>query len=169
MVSLRGEAARLDVLSLYLEFGGSLVRIVGRSVEAPEGVVEDACQAAWMRLLRDPGRLTRAAAYTWLIKTALHEACRLTRRGCRDASLEGEDEESSGISRLTAPGPEVVLARRERLRVVSDLPERQQRLVWLRALGLSYEEIACRERTTSRTVHRQLDRARHRLRLLEAA
>ena len=45
-----------------------------------------------------------------------------------------------------------------------NLPERQQRLVWLQGLGLSYTEMAAHEGATPRTVERQLMRAKKRLR-----
>ena len=53
---------------------------------------------------------------------------------------------------------------RERLEGVHRLPERQQRLVWLHAFGLSYAEMAAHEGCTPRTVDRQLLRARAALR-----
>jgi DNA-directed RNA polymerase specialized sigma24 family protein len=40
------------------------------------------------------------------------------------------------------------------------LPIRQQRLLWLHALGLTYTEMAAHEGCTRRTVERQLLRAK---------
>jgi len=54
--------------------------------------------------------------------------------------------------------------RQERIREVRCLPERQQRVVWLHALGLSYTEMAAHEGCTRRTVDRQLLRARRAIR-----
>ena len=55
---------------------------------------------------------------------------------------------------------------REQLKLIRQLPERQQRILWLHALGLSYEEIAAYTGDTPRTVERQLLRGRSRLREL---
>jgi DNA-directed RNA polymerase specialized sigma24 family protein len=53
---------------------------------------------------------------------------------------------------------------RERLELVHRLPARQQRLLWLKAIGLSYTEIAAESGLTVRSVERQLQRGRARLR-----
>ena len=68
------------------------------------------------------------------------------------------DELPNSRSRLATPHE--LVERRERLREVQRLPERQQRVVWLHAIGLSYAEIALTEGCTRRTVDRQLLRAR---------
>ena len=60
--------------------------------------------------------------------------------------------------------PEQLLEHRERIRELGRLPERQQRVVWLHAFGLSYVEMATHEGCTRRTVERQLLRARQTLR-----
>jgi RNA polymerase sigma factor (sigma-70 family) len=57
-----------------------------------------------------------------------------------------------------------VAEERQRLVDLDRLPERQQRLVWLQGLGLSYVEMAEREGCTTRTVERQLLRARRTMR-----
>jgi RNA polymerase sigma factor (sigma-70 family) len=62
------------------------------------------------------------------------------------------------------PAAHEVTERRERLRAVGALPERQQRVIWLRALGLNYAEMATQLGCTRRTVDRQLFEARRALR-----
>jgi RNA polymerase sigma factor (sigma-70 family) len=54
--------------------------------------------------------------------------------------------------------------RRERLASIRRLPQRQQQVLWLHALGLSYNEIARHTGCTTRTVERQLLRARRAVR-----
>jgi len=44
------------------------------------------------------------------------------------------------------------------------LPERQQLFVWLQGLGLTYDEMADYTQATTRTVERQLMRAKRALR-----
>jgi DNA-directed RNA polymerase specialized sigma24 family protein len=73
------------------------------------------------------------------------------------------------LEQLAAPGPDELFEHREHLEDIRLLPQRQQRLVWLQLLGLSYEEIAAREACTIRTVERQLVRARRAMRLQCAA
>jgi DNA-directed RNA polymerase specialized sigma24 family protein len=56
-----------------------------------------------------------------------------------------------------------------RLELLRELPERQERLIWLQGLGFGYPEMADETDMTMRTVERQLMKARRHLRLLEAA
>ena len=60
----------------------------------------------------------------------------------------------------TLQRPEEWLGQVEQLHVIGTLPIRQQRLLWLQGLGLSYAEMARHESCTPRTVERQLLRAR---------
>jgi RNA polymerase sigma factor (sigma-70 family) len=137
------------------------VRIVRSSVRAPDPVIEDACQFAWSRLLRQPERVEPERAAGWLVTTALREALKSLRRAGHETSLEtmlenGIEFVSTGAER----SPEPLVERRERLRTLASLSRRQQQLLWLYGLGLTYEEIARREGCTSRTVERQIQRAR---------
>jgi RNA polymerase sigma factor (sigma-70 family) len=135
-----------DVGELYGSLAGRLQQIVRLDVRAPDAVIEDACQVAWFRLLHHSHRVHRETVLAWLATTAAREALRLLRRDGRPGT------------------PHELIERRERLHEVERLPERQQRVVWLHALGLSYAEIALHEGCTRRTVDRQLLRARHALR-----
>jgi RNA polymerase sigma factor (sigma-70 family) len=126
-------------------------------------VVEDACQVAWTALICRSERVDPERASGWLVRTAIREALRLMRIADREDSLVRELEVPTDL------GPEELAWRRAQVQSLRLLSVRQQRLVWLRALGLSYEEMASYERCTKRTVHRQLERARRRLRVLEDA
>jgi DNA-directed RNA polymerase specialized sigma24 family protein len=101
----------------------------------------------------------------WLARTAVHEAFKLVRRDQRElsleAALEGGEEPAWAIASTT---PQQLLEYRERIGELRRLPERQQRVVWLHAFGLSYTETAAHEVCTRRTVDRQLVRARAALR-----
>lgn len=153
-----------DVDRLYLEFAPALEHIVRRGARASDAVVEDACQAAWLTLIRHRDHIPDRAARGWLARAALYEAFRLQRRELREPAwdLESEDEKTD-LKHPAGPDPCHVLEQRQRLACVSRLPVRQQRLIWLRALGFHYEEIATHEGCTTRTVERQLERARRRL------
>ena len=126
-----------------------------------DAVIDDACQFAWACLVAHCQRVRREAALSWLATTAVREALRLLRRDGRDAVARGDVRRgrrrrprrrlprdpmssSSGSSAWRDPLP----------------PVRQQRLLWLQGFGLSYAEIASHEACTTRTVERQLLRAK---------
>ena len=157
-----------DVGELYRSLSKSLERIVRALVHAPEPVIEEACQFAWSRLVYHRDRVRRETALGWLTRTAVREAFKATRRAARELSLDAGEPAADVHAQLLAPGPAELVEQRDRLAALSSLPRRQQRVLWLRGLGLSYEEIAGRERCTARTVERQLLHARTRLRANEA-
>src|SRR5205823_1657156 len=131
---------------------------------SPE-VVEDACHHAWTKLINQGDDVNRDAALVWLARTAIREAWKLDRRERRELSLDGALEEQ-GEPALPArlPDPAERAEQRERLRELSRLSERQRRLVWLRAAGLSYVEMAAFTGDSVRTVERQVLRASRSLR-----
>jgi RNA polymerase sigma factor (sigma-70 family) len=154
-----------DLAELYRDLARRLEQIVRADVRAPDPVVEDACQFAWSRLADHAGRVRRECALSWLATTATREARKLVRRDCRELSLDADQCPPAPI--VTA-GPHEQLEARERLRYIALLPERQQRLLWLHALGLSYAEMALHTGYTLRTVERQLLRAKRSIRELAA-
>jgi RNA polymerase sigma factor (sigma-70 family) len=148
----------LPVAELYRALSKRLEQIVRFDVRAPESVVEEACQFAWGRLIDHRDRVGHEGVLSWLAKTAVREALRLSRLDRRwvplDSTLDG-DRVADAL-----PGPQELFERRERLASIGRLPERQQRVLWLHALGLTYVEIARHTGCTTRTVERQLLRAR---------
>jgi RNA polymerase sigma factor (sigma-70 family) len=168
MATPGADGALGDVDELYRALSRRLEQIVRVGVHAPDPVIEDACQFAWSRLVDHSHRVQRDTALGWLAKTAVHEAFKLLRRGARDLPLESAADDGDEICLATrGPGPAELVAQRERLAAIESLPVRQQRVLWLRGLGLSYEEIALHETCTQRTVERQLVRARRTLRAAE--
>jgi RNA polymerase sigma factor (sigma-70 family) len=147
-----------EIAELYGTLAARLEQIVRLDVRAPDAVIEDACQVAWCRLLGHGERVHRETVMAWLARTAVHEAFKSLRRCRREEALESAELASS-----QGP-PEELLLQRERLDAVAALPVRQQRLVWLTAVGLNYAEMAAHEQCTPRTVERQLLRARAALR-----
>jgi RNA polymerase sigma factor (sigma-70 family) len=153
-----------DVDELYRVLAPRLRLIVRSNVRAPEPVIEDACQVAWSQLVRHSEHVRRDTALAWLTTTAVREAFKQSRRDRRELSLDAELERAGELpGGSEAPGPAEVVELRERLGQVRRLPERQQRLVWMHAAGLTYVEIADRTGDTRRTVERQLLRAKGRL------
>jgi RNA polymerase sigma factor (sigma-70 family) len=163
--SVVGGAA--DVGELYVAQAARLEQLVRSDVRAPQPVIEDACQFAWSRLVHHSRRVRRDSALSWLATTAIHEAFRLIRHGNRELSLDVAIEQAgdAGLGSY-APSPVELAEYRERLRLTTNLPQRQQRLLWLHALGLSYTEIALHTGYTNRTVERQLLRAKRRMKRL---
>jgi RNA polymerase sigma factor (sigma-70 family) len=147
-----------DVGELYGRLARRLEQIVRLDVRAPDVVIEDACQFAWSRLLHRRDHVHQETVMGWLVRTAVHEAFKLLRHGGRELSLEAAAEEAM----LTTPAQ--LIECRERLAELDRLPQRQQRAVWLHAVGCSYAEIAVYEGCTTRTVERQLLRARQAIR-----
>lgn len=163
MINTENNGAVGDVGELYSLLARRLEQLVRRDVRAPDVVIEDACQVAWSRLLHHRDRVHNETVMSWLVRTAVHEALRLLRRDRRELPLEAATGQASSGT------PAQIIECRERLAELTRLPERQQRAVWLHALGLNYAEIAVHEGCTTRTVERQLLRARHAIRHPEAA
>jgi len=156
-----------DVGELYASLSTQVMRSVAKRVPAPSAVIEDACQAAWAQLLVHAQRVHPDATRSWLITAATHEAVRLARREHRELSLDARVDQDGELN-IPSPtaGPYEQVQWRERLAEVRRLPPRQQRFLWLKATGFSYEEIAAqRPGLTERTVERQLQRARANLRV----
>jgi DNA-directed RNA polymerase specialized sigma24 family protein len=163
--------ANLDeVAELYAEQSVRVRRLVQGAVCAPEALVEDACQVAWSRLVRNRARVRRDTAPGWLIQTAIHEAWKLIHREGRELSLDALGEGSAGETPIVSASAllEDLVEQRARLASVRYLPERQQRLVWLQGIGFSYAEMAAHTGASRRTVERQLLRAKARLTRLDA-
>ena len=168
--SIESPVPATEIGELYACLAAPLERVVRSDIRAPEPVIEDACQFAWSRLIHHAGRVRRDAVFAWLTKTAIREAFKLIRREDRELSLEETGAMSSeSLEPSHALGPEEVSLCRDRLDSIRSLPERQQRLLWLHLLGLSYAEIAIHTRCSRRTVERQLLRAKRAVRAVDAA
>jgi RNA polymerase sigma factor (sigma-70 family) len=154
-----------EVGELYALHARRLEQIVRVDVRAPQPLIEDACQFAWSRLVFHAHRIRHDTVLPWLVTTAVRQAFKLTRREGRELSLERVLEDASEpLDRLRTHATDELVEYRQRLAEIGQLPTRQQRLVWLQGLGLSYDEIATREGCTARTVERQLLRAKRTMR-----
>src|SRR4051794_4691956 len=156
---------RGDEAELYLRYQRKLVRAVARIVHASDELIEDACQEAWMILVRQQPE--RSAIFAWLRVVAVHEAYRLCRAEQGAAHLEDIDH-SDGWEAVIAGETSIddVIDARQALRLLAELPARQRDDLALLAAGFSYREIA--ELTGGRTytnVNKHLAKARARLRL----
>ncbi len=162
MVQYISQGRRLE--ALYLELQHQLVRILTRNLEAPEWVIDEACQTAWGLLVLQGPEVATGQELGWLSTTATRSALRMLRR---ERFSEPQAELSQPVRlddrRATGPDPERAVELRERLAEIKRLPVRQQRVVMLHGFGYEYEEIAAVTGETRRTVARQLSRARQRL------
>jgi RNA polymerase sigma factor (sigma-70 family) len=155
------------VSELYRALQPQLARILASNLQAPDWVIEDACQTAWGALLERGAEVTAGGELGWLSTTATRAALRTLR--CERRSQAGERAPAPvelASFRLTAPDQQLEL--RERLAEIRALPVRQRRVVLLQGFGYEYEEIAAVTGETRRTVTRQLTRARRRLATLAA-
>lgn len=157
------DALEVDVVSgLYRSLQPQLMRILRSNLQAPEWVIEDACQIAWGALIEHGETVTPGGELGWLSTTAAREALRLLRRERLTQSYE-QLPQPVQLAGFRAPAPEQQLELRQRLADIRALPVRQQRVLMLQGFGYEYEEIAAVTGETRRTVARQLTRARQRL------
>ena len=130
-----------------------------RLVHTDSATIDDACQFAWLQLLRcQPNRETVRA---WLVTVARNEAIRLhwIHRRCETLSIGALEpgchpEPAGGTDAYT-----LAIDLDEALTVLASLPERKRDLYALKVLGFSYEEIGRITGDSYSTVNRQLVRA----------
>ena len=154
-----------DVEDLYRRYQRPLQRAVARAVTASPALIEDACQTAWMTLLRvqpDPHEI-----FAWLRLVAIREAYRLSWAERRPIHLDALDMADgwAGVIGDTVTLDDLIEARAA-LRVLAELPDRQREDLSLHVAGFSYREIA--ELTGGRTftnVSKHLAKARARVRM----
>lgn len=159
-----------DEEALYAKHAIKLRRVVASKVRAPETVIDDACQQAWIILLRTQPE--RGTVFPWLITVATHEAWRLAQRENRDSSLDFElersDTQAAGIVGDALIDEHANSDRRielfQALDLLAELPQRQKEMIALQTAGLSMQEIARVTGDSYRTVDRQLARGKRQLR-----
>jgi RNA polymerase sigma factor (sigma-70 family) len=159
-----------DEAEMYHEHAAALFRIVRGAVRGSDQLVEDACQTAWLILLRrQPGR---HSVLPWLITVAIREAYRLSRRERRDVRLEDlvgvdgcTDEADGWESLFPAPATlEQSVEARTALETLAGLPPRQRRYMTLFVAGYRYQEIVAICGVTYTNVNKHLVKGRARLR-----
>jgi RNA polymerase sigma factor (sigma-70 family) len=159
-------ARRGDEDALYRRHHHTLQRAVASAVRASPELIEDACQMAWMTLLRTQPE--RTAIFAWLRRVAIHESYRLSTLERRTTHFDHSTDEAAVALGLIAD-PEALdstCEAREALRALSALPERQRRDLTLHVAGYTYNEIALL--TGGRTytnVDKTIGKARARVRL----
>jgi DNA-directed RNA polymerase specialized sigma24 family protein len=164
---------RLQQIALmYAADNGELHRLVERRGSPEHATVEDACAFAWTRLLTAEQvdlRAPRCHALAWLTTVAVHEAWRLNAIARRAGAVDPDMVDAISIGRERAvPCTHDVAAQHLRLDLVAQIPERPRRFLLRLALGYSYNEISLAEGVSHTTTNRQIARAKHILRDLDA-
>jgi DNA-directed RNA polymerase specialized sigma24 family protein len=163
-------AGRADKLArVYRDRADELHAYVATIARTDTHTIEDACAFAWMQLLAHPEIDLDAASHDvmrWLTTTAAREAWRLHKQ--RGAAAHADLDARAARAVGTASGVENLAARRVRLDLVRELPERPRRFLLRHMLGYSYDGIAALEHVSRRTTEKQLARARRLLRDLDA-
>ena len=136
---------------------------VRRHIHGPDALIDDACQQAWLILLRNQPQ--RETVLGWLTTVAIREAYRLSNREWRELSL---DDERSPTPQETSD-PEQGREARAALQALAALPERQRRYLTLRVAGHSYVEIQEHCGTSRTNVNKHLYRARRSLKQVRAS
>lgn len=159
-------ATRGDEADLFATHSKRLVRVVSRQVDAPEWVVEDACQFAWVQLLRVQPE--REHVFAWLRTTAVRRVWQQASRFGRELSLDVPigDWPGAPLLREAVPGrcPDTLRRAREALVEVAQLRPAQRYAISRSIAGLSREEICGESGLTARQVDRHLVKARRALR-----
>ena len=153
---------RGDEAELFHRHHRDVLRNVSRAVNAPPALIDDACQNAWLILLRrQPDRDTVRG---WLITVAIREAYRLSSRERRTASL---DEVLAEVLAGPEDVAETVLAHEthdQRRSALASLSPRKRQVLTLHAAGWRYKEIAAALGITYTNVNRHLTEGRALLR-----
>ena len=119
--------------------------------------VEDACQDAWLAMIRNLDRIHGGEdrqLYAYVVTAAIRRGWKLAARERRTTMMQAELPDRLDVAERAVA--------HERLRLAG-ASERQRRMLWLHALGFSRAEIAQATESTTRTVDRQLQRGRRRL------
>ncbi len=154
------KALQGDEDALFLALADELRHVVGRLVNTDPATVEDACQFAWLQLLRCQPR--RDTIRGWLITVARREAIRLHRIRRRYETMSTGEREAGTHPEPASEVDEYALALEldEALAVLASLPERNRDIYALKVLGFSYAEICRITGSSYTTVNHRLVRAR---------
>ena len=139
-------ARAAQIAGLYREHARQLERRVACRACADPQTIEDACSFAWARLLTRPAvDLDRPQQLVlgWLTVTATREVWRLEGRRARERPYDpGAIEGLLRARDQLAASTDTIVADRDRLALVAQLPRRPRRFVLRLAMGYSHREIA---------------------------
>ncbi len=151
---------------------GKLRRVVGRKINAPHALIEDACANAWAILLRRPDITLDEAGLKWLITVAINEALRLLHRTRGETPVgtfqrdprDHTTDDAYAPADTDMPGADERALERiehaERVDAFRELKPREREALYLKALGYSYREIARLTDSTYTAVNRRISEGR---------
>ena len=163
---------RAEIAAFYVRESGRLLRLVRRDLRVDSHVAEDACQTAWVALLRREDVPLDARGLAWMRIVARTAGYRTARgreipAGSFQATAGHSETEELPEPAGEGTGPLERAIERERYEQrraqLLSLPARQRQVLGLHGAGLTYEEIAAHTGDSRRTVERQLLRGRARL------
>jgi DNA-directed RNA polymerase specialized sigma24 family protein len=163
-----------QISDFYAAHARQLLALVGSKTGAPTEAVADACQSAWVTLLRRPDINLDARGLGWLTVVAVHEMRHQWRYRTRNLPMgalslgtgdPGELDEpaatgSAGVEELAAAH----LEHAERVADLGVLKPAERTALYLQALGYRYREIAAVTDASYTAVNRRLTEGRARLR-----
>lgn len=146
-----------------------LLRTVERSVITTPAVLEDACQHAWLQLVRRHDVTLDRHGFWWLHRVAVHQVFAITSREACEHPMDPLDLGAPTVECTGGRDVAETAEHHELIALVDRLPVRQRRLILLHVSGFTYDEITRMTGDSHRTVERQLLRARRELRRAQAA
>jgi DNA-directed RNA polymerase specialized sigma24 family protein len=166
-----------QIAAFYHDHAERLERAVRRRVDrVGDEVIEDACQIAWVTLLRRPDIALDARGLSWLSTVAVHEAWRLgsIAREQPAGTLTTPADPSAAPGELPEPcdpdrrgTDDLALDRIEhhaRVQAIRALKPRECDARYLKGLGYSYSEIMRLTGATYTAVNRRITEGRAALR-----
>ena len=167
------ERAR-PISDFYAAHAHRLRALVGSKTGAPSEAVADACQSAWVTLLRRPDINLDARGLAWLTVVAVHEVHHHWRDRTRNLPMGALSLGTGDPGELDEPAAtgeagveELATAHLEHAERVGDLAvlkPAERTALYLQALGYRYREIAVITDASYTAVNRRLTEGRARLR-----
>jgi DNA-directed RNA polymerase specialized sigma24 family protein len=166
-----------DIAQLYRRHHRDLQRAVAAAVRAPREVIDDACQTAWMMMLRSQPR--QATWFAWLRVVAIHEAWEQCARSRHEmpagAFISPSAKEIGAYEQPEPPAdtrdvPDQVadhIQRAQRLADLATIKPNDRRTLYLFGLGYRYREIMHITGASYTAVNRRITEGRRALRKLE--
>jgi DNA-directed RNA polymerase specialized sigma24 family protein len=168
----RDDTARRDAVGAYYAAHARwLERVVGRRAKVPHATVQEACQTAWLKLVRRPDITLDGRGLQWLIVVATHEAWRSGTTPERPAGTFIGCASDHDLAWEEPPGPasdplELAIAHElhnRRVEQLSHAKPREATVLFLQAAGYSYTELQQLTGATYTAVNRRLTEGRARI------
>jgi DNA-directed RNA polymerase specialized sigma24 family protein len=168
----REHHTRHDAIATYYNAHAAwLEQIVARRAKVPHATIEEACQTAWLTLIRRTDITLDNRGLRWLTVVATHEAWRLAKIPERPVGPFIASTGDDPLEWQEPPGPasdplELAITHEEhehRLEHFADAKPREATLLFLQAAGYSYTELAKLTDSTYRTIDRRITKGRKRI------